>query len=706
MKPQYLHDWIRRLPVVLQAESAECGLACIAMVAGYHGHRVDLTELRGFHATSSHGASVEQLMRTGSSLGLLPRALRLEPEEIPALKLPAVLHWDLDHFVVLRKVTARHVWIHDPAVGQRRYSKREIGRHFTGVAIEFLPGREFRVEDRRQLPRIRDLFAINSGVWSSLGQVFLLSVLLQIAALLTPFYIQLSIDQGLARRDTDLILVVALAFLMIVLARTILGWLRGIVLIHLSHHVGFQMVNNVFHHLLRLPVAWFERRHMGDIVSRFSSLDTLREMVSRELVTVLVDGLFSLATLVLLYIYSPLLASLTLVWLLVFTILRMATLPGERHRRQELIAAEAAQQSMFMENVRSIMVSKLYSMEQHRLGLWQSRYAELINRGARLGRFQLHVSTFQTLIFGLDHVLTIYFGTRMVYAGDLSIGQLMAFIFLKQHFVSSVSEMIPRLVEVRLLRLQRERLADITGEQPEFDRLESSVPVLPLQGRLQARALTYRYPGSAEPILRDVNVEVNRGECLAIQGPSGCGKSTLLKLLTGLLTPDAGELRIDGRVVRGAEMRAYRQQLAAVLHGDAMLSGSLLDNMVLDRWPPDDARLKHYCRLCGLEAELQQMPNGWHTPVGDIGQRLSAGQTQRVLLVRALYREPAILFLDEAMANLADGQAQQILGELRRLGITLVMVTHNPALLACADRHLSLDQAHEKAADQKSLCPV
>ncbi|MEX1199007.1 MAG: peptidase domain-containing ABC transporter [Pseudohongiellaceae bacterium] len=681
----------RKLPLVLQSETTECGLACIAMVAGYFGNRVDLCGLRQRFTVSGRGAAVNHLMQVARDMALTPRALKLEPGEIDSLQLPAVLHWDMDHFVVLRSVGRRHVILHDPASGRRKYRREEVLRHFTGIALELMPSREFVARDERRRHRLQDLFSITPRFVSSMLQVFVLSMMLQLLALLTPFYIQLTIDQGLARRDTDLVLVVALAFLMIVLAKTALTWLRGMVLLHFSNHLGFQMVNNVFHHLIRLPVNYFERRHMGDIVSRFGSLQSIRQLVSQEMISVVVDGLFSLVTLVLLYLYSPMLATLVLSFIAVYLIVRGVTLPAEYQRRQEQIAAEASQQSVFMENVRAISVTRLYGMENHRIGLWQTNYAELIDRGVQLGRLQLNVETTQTLLFGLDHVATIYFGTRFVYAGELSIGQLMAFIFLKQHFISSITEMIPRLVELRLLRLQLERVSDITLERPVLRSLDEPFLVPPIQGELRADQLTCRYPGAEEPVFRDLELRVGSGECLALTGPSGCGKTTLLKALAGLVEPESGVIRIDGQALEDFGVRRYRQRLAAVLHDDTLLAGSLRDNIVLDATPqPDDSDVWRCLERTGIAQEVRHLVMGLDTRVGDMGAALSAGQVQRILLARALYRDPLILLLDEAFANLGSEQAISILQRLRESVNTIVLVTHNPALVAACDREVSL----------------
>ena len=685
------------LPMIHQAENTECGLACLAMVSAFHGCRMDINSLRNLHSVSAAGASVKHLLVAANKLKLSARPLKLDMQDLPKLALPAVLHWDLDHFVVLKKLTARKLTIHDPAVGIRHFNYSEVGIHFTGVAIEFTPSKDFEKQELSRATRISELFSITGQFYRTSIQVFVLSLLIQLLSLVTPLYVQLALDQGLAKQDPDIILVIAMVFLAVAVAKAIISYLRGLLLIYFSNQLGFEMVSNVFSHLIKLPVSFFEKREMGDIVSRFSSLENIKQMVTQEMITIVVDGIFSITTLVILYLYSPMLATMALGFIAVFVLVRVVSIPIEKNRRQEVLVADAKQNTNFMENIRSITVTKNYGIEQQRIQSWQNSYADTINAGYHLGHFQLGAGTLQGLLFSIDHVATIYFGAQLVYALELTIGQLMSFVFLKQHFVSSIAALLPKLAEIKLLKLQLERISDITLCQSESVDEESLISTTALSGPIELRDLGFSYSEDSGPVLHNINLTIEKGSCCVITGNSGSGKSTLLKIMLGLEKANDGNVLIDGKTLTTNSRHQLKNKLAAVLHNDGLLAGSLAYNIHLDQHTADQQRLLDACVQSHILEEINSLPMAFNTPVGDMGCCLSAGQVQRVLLARALYREPSFLILDEALSHLSHEMAEQILLSIKQRGITVVLVTHNPRLIALADQHLHITKTSEGA---------
>lgn len=678
------------VPVIFQAELNECGLACLAMIAGYYGKRIDIRTLRNSFSISAAGASVKHVLQAAAVINLQGRPLKLELSDLTQLSLPVILHWDLDHFVVLKKANKRSVVIHDPAVGVRKYKRDEIGIHFTGIAIEFSPQQNFTKENLAPGFSLKELFQATPSFYRAIVQVFFLSLLIQLLALLSPLFLQLVIDQGLGKGDMDLVFLLAIFFFLAVIAKTLISFFRGVILLQFSNQLGFQLVGNTFNHLLRLPLSYFEKRDMGDIVSRFSSLENIKQLVTQEMITVLVDGLFSLITLALLFLYSPMLAFIAIGFVALFTVIRFAAVPIEKSRRQELLVANAKQQSRFMENIRSVAVTKNYAIEQQRLTDWQSVYAEFINSGYHLGHFQLSIVSVQGLIFGLDQLMTIYLGATLVLEGELTIGQLMSYIFLKQHFTSSIAAMLPKLAEIRLMKLELERVADITLQTKEECSARSGIFGRDVRGKLEVKNLCFSYSDVESLIINNVSFSVASGETLVITGKSGSGKSTLLKLLMGLEKPRSGEIMIDDIALCDFGIKNFREQTATIMHGDVLLSGDLAYNINLDMEPYNAKRLKTACLRAGIYDMICSLPMGFNTHVGEMGNRLSAGQVQRVLLARALYRLPRILILDEAMSHLSGDMAKGLLEEIKRLNITLIVVTHSPALVDLADVEIQL----------------
>ena len=678
------------LPMIFQAEANECGLACLAMIVSYYSRATDIRSIREASNLPAFGASLKHLTRAAAAAGLKSRPLKLELADLPRLATPAILHWDLDHFVVLKKFSRGKAVIHDPATGVRKYPLRELDGHFTGVAVEFSQAREAVAAEPPRRLKLGDLVSFSHGIARGMALILLLSLLVQACALLSPLYLQLVIDQGLARGDMDLVLVVALLFGLLMLARIALGHVRSLVTMQFSMRLGFEMVSGLFEHLLNLPLRFFERREMGDLVSRFSSAEKISALISQDMITVLVDGLLSLASLALLYVYSPMLATVCLGFVVAAALIKLCSLPGEKLRRQETIVRAAKSESRLMENVRWASVVKNYAIEEQRAADWQNHYVNSANAGYQLGTFQLWFGSGQGLLFGVEQILVIFLGAQLISAGGLTIGQLMGFIFLKQHFSSSVLAMLPKLAELRLMQLDLERIADIALEAVEETDPLGQFPRRAFSGKVSGEGLSFRYSADETPIFEALDFALEPGETLVITGPSGCGKSTLLKLIAGLEPPTAGRIRYDGGPLRKLGLANLRSAAAAVLHNDGLLAGDIAYNINLEDEPHNQPRLEDACRRACILEEILALPLGFNTRVGELGNSLSAGQVQRVLLARALYKRPKLLLLDESLACLSDAVAGRILENIAELGIAIVLVTHNPALARLGSKRIEL----------------
>lgn len=680
----------KKLPLIMQSEVNECGLACLAMLCVYHGKLIDIVTLRSQFRMAAAGASVQHLLQAATGLELRGRALKLELGELSALRLPVVLHWDLDHFVVLKMVRRKCFTIHDPAVGVRHYRYEELSLHFTGIAIEFTPLPGFTARPAGRKHGLRDLLPTSHRYFQSGLQIFLLSLLLQVLALLSPLYLQLVIDQGVGKGDMNLLPLLALLFFIVMASRAVVGYFRGLLSMQFSNSLGFQMLGNNFDHLMRLPLGFFERREMGDIVSRFSALENIKQLLTQEMITIVVDGLFSSLTLLLLFLYSPLLAAVAFMFMALFVGLRLICIPVEKQRRQETLITGARQQSRFMESIRSIITTKNYALEQQRVNDWQGLYAGYLNSSYHLGHLQLSVGTLQSLLFGIDNLLTLYLGALAVGAGELTIGQLMSFIFLKQHFTSAVTAMLPKLTELGLVSLELERVADISMQPPESSGQEENLLRHSLRGAIRVTDLSFRYADSDPLLINKLSFSVAAGNSMAITGRSGCGKSTLLKLLLGLERAESGEIRIDDIPLPELGIRNYRRQVAVIMHNEGLLAGDLAYNIRLQHGVDDPERLRAACERAGVWELIRRLPLGFSTQVGEMGNCFSAGQVQRLLLARAFYREPDILILDEALSHLGQAAAEAMFTAMCQPGITVLLVTHNSALASLADACIEL----------------
>ena len=675
----------KQLPMLLQTEVAECGLACLGMVAGYHGYRIDLLSLRRHFSISSKGATLEQLLKIADQLQLSGRPLRLELEELNQLQTPAILHWDLNHFVVLKKVSSKYIWIHDPAKGERQLTFFEVSKHFTGIGLELVPNKGFEKKKEQTPMPLSNFWAQIAGLKRVLVQVFLLSLLLQLFALASPFFMQIVMDDIIISQDLNLLLVMTAGFLLLTLISQATSTLRSLILMHLGNQFSVQITSNLFRHLLRLPLKFFESRHLGDIVSRFGSLGNIQSLLTTGLVTVVLDGVMAITTLVMMFLYLPSLAWVVVSVVLIYGLIRAIAFKPFRRLNEEQIIANAKKDSNFMETIRAIQSIKVFGRELQRQTLWHNYFTDSVNTGIRTSKLGLVFEVANNLLFALENILVIYLGAKAVIGSEISVGMLLAFISYKGQFTSKASALIEKSIEYKMLSLHLSRVADIAMTDIESGLDESQTPQ-PLNGQLVLKNLSFRYDENQPYLFENVNFTFNSGESVAIIGASGGGKTTLLKVMLGLFQPSKGQVLAQSMRINSMGLRNYRAQVAAVMQEDQLLSGSMSDNISFFEPQVDQSWVEKCAKLASIHDEIMQMPMGYNSLVGDMGTTLSGGQKQRILLARALYKRPKILFLDEATSHL-DTKLESVVNQaIQQLNITRIIIAHRPETIRSADR--------------------
>lgn len=681
----------RRMPMVLQTEAAECGLACLAMVAAAHGHDIDLPTLRARFQLSLKGATLADLVRMAEALQLSPRAVRAEMEHLEDLPVPCVLHWDLNHFVVLAGVQRGVATVHDPARGVRRLKLEELSRHFTGVVLELEPGTGFEPRRERQQVSLRQLLGRVSGLKRSFTQIVLLALALEGFMLLSPFFLQWVVDGVLVSADRDLLVTLGLGFGLLVLLQVAAGAIRSWAVLVLSSTLNLQWLGNVFAHLMRLPVAWFEKRHTGDVWSRFAAVQQIQKTLTTSFIEAVLDGLLVVVTLAMMAIYSPLLSAIALGAVAAYALLRLAFLRPLRDATEEALVHDAKKSSHFLESLRGVQSIKLFNRQADRQGRFMNLVVDAMNADIAVRKLDLVLGVLHKLLFGLERVAVVWVGALLVLDNRFTVGMLFAFIAYKEQFALRVSGLIDKAVELRMLRLQGERLADIVLAEREPADTSIAPPREPL-ARIELRGVHFRYSDLEPDVLNGVNLLVQPGESVAIAGPSGCGKTTLLKVLLGIHAPQEGELLVNGRPLRQLGLDRWRAMVGTVMQDDALFAGSIADNICFFDPAPETEWVEECARLAAVHEEIEALPMGYHTLVGDMGASLSGGQKQRILLARALYKRPQILLLDEATSALDVDRERLVNQAVKRLELTRIIVAHRPETIASAQRVVLLNE--------------
>jgi len=675
--------------LILQSEAAECGIACLAMVSDAHDLRLDLSDLRRRFSVSLKGTTLAVLIRHAEALNFSARPLRLELDELRQLRLPAILHWDLNHFVVLKAIKGDKVILLDPAAGERRMGLGEASKHFTGVALELSPTTQFQPADEQQRIRLRDLTGKVAGLRRTLIQVFLLALALEVFSLAAPLFNQFVIDEVILTADRELLSVLAVGFGLLLITQTSISVLRSWILMHLSMDVGMQWTSSLFAHLLRLSPSFFEKRHLGDIVSRFGSINTMQSTLTTAIVSAVLDGLMAILALGMMLAYSVLLTSIVLASTLVYGLLRWAFYQPLRDANQERLVLSAKENTHFLETLRAVVPIKLAGFESQRRARWQNLLTDVFNRDVKTQKLNILFTTASIFVTGAGSLIFFSLGARQVMDNALTLGMLMAFTTYAGTFSGRVNALIGYAIDLKMLGLHAERVADIALEPPERSpSIETDVSRL--APKIEVRNLGFRYAEGEPWVLKNLNLVIEAGESVAIVGHSGCGKTTLLKILLGLLAPTEGEVLLDGIPVKQLGLQAYRSLIGAVLQEDALLAGSLAENIAFFDSQADQEKIETCAKLAAIHEEIHQMPMGYQTLVGDMGNTLSGGQKQRVLLARALYRNPRLLMLDEATSHLDIFNEHRIVKALAELKLTRILVAHRQETIAGAERVITL----------------
>jgi ATP-binding cassette subfamily B protein RaxB len=669
------------------------------MIANAHGQHWHLMDLRHKFPQSLKGANLKQLIDYSLVLGFNARPVRLEMEELPQLRMPCILHWDLNHFVVLQKIRGNKVTLLDPALGVRVLSYTEISQHFTGIALELTPQANFKITPTPKAFPLSMLTGKLQGFGKSALQILALALVLELFAIFMPMFNQAVVDDVLSSGDHELLSVLVAGFAIILLIQSALSYARSWWVMVLSQSVSIQWLGNVFAHLVKLPADWFSQRHLGDISSRFNAVHDIQKTLTQTTIESLLDGMMAIAALLMMFIYSPTLTWVVLSASVLYALVRWVSYSPFRHAASERLVLSGQEQSHFIETLRAMTPLKLFARENERRARWQSLMVEVMNRDFQTAKLNMGFNVARTLIFGLENLCVFWLGARIILpsqtqdhsASVFTVGMLLAFISYKVQFTSRFSALINQGIELKMLSLHRDRLADIVLTPPEQDTPQGNLPAHDLShlpASLELRKVSFRYSEAAPWLLYNMDLCIQAGEHVAITGASGCGKTTLLKILLGLLTPTHGSVLYGGVPISQLGMSNVRRKIGAVMQEDALLTGSISDNIAFFDLSPNLQRIEACAQLAEMHKDIARMPMGYHTLIGELGSGLSGGQKQRLLLARALYAQPSVLALDEATSHLDMHNENAVSNTLSQLKLTRIVIAHRAETIARADRHI------------------
>ncbi|EFJ6851499.1 peptidase domain-containing ABC transporter [Escherichia coli] len=682
--------WRRRVPVIHQTETAECGLACLAMICGHFGKNIDLISLRRKFNLSARGANLAGINGIAEQLGMVTRALSLELDELGALKMPCILHWDFSHFVVLVSVKRNRYVLHDPARGRRYLGREEMSRYFTGIALEVCPGSEFQAETQQTRISLRSLINSIYGIKRTLAKIFCLSVVIEAINLVMPVGTQLVMDHAIPAGDRGLLTLISAGLMFFILLRAAVSMLRAWSSLVMSTLINVQWQSGLFDHLLRLPLAFFERRKLGDIQSRFDSLDTLRATFTTSVIGFIMDSIMVVGVFVMMLLYGGYLTWIVLCFTTIYIFIRLVTYGNYRQISEECLVREARAASYFMETLYGIATVKIQGMVGIRGAYWLNMKIDAINSGIKLTRMDLLFGGINTFVTACDQVVILWLGAGLVIDNQMTIGMFVAFSSFRGQFSERVTSLTSFLLQLKIMSLHNERIADIALHEKEEKKPEIEIVAHMGPISLETNDLSYRYDSQSAPIFSALSLSVAPGESVAITGASGAGKTTLMKVLCGLFEPDSGRVLINGIDIRQMGINNYHRMIACVMQDDRLFSGSIRENICGFAEEMDEEWMVECARASHIHDVIMNMPMGYETLIGELGEGLSGGQKQRIFIARALYRKPGILFMDEATSALDSESEHFVNVAIKNMNITRVIIAHRETTLKTVDRVISI----------------
>jgi ABC-type bacteriocin/lantibiotic exporter with double-glycine peptidase domain len=698
---------MKHVPVILQMTPNECGAACLAMVLTYYGRETTINECRTYISSGRDGLSARSIAQAARDLGMRVRAFSMEPESLSQLHGPAIVHWEFSHFMVLEQWASNGIKVVDPAVGRRRLTTEEFNAGFTGVVLTMDPGANFQIkqaEDKLSWRNYQAGIIKTPGSKGLLAQLLGASALLLVLGLVFPLFTLVLVDTILPTQEVSLLITLGIGMIILVASQIILTYLRGALALTLEARLDTEVMLGFFEHVLRLPFRFFQERTSGDLLMRLSSMAVIREVLTGETVSAVLDGAMAVFYLVILFIWQPLFGILALF----FGCLQVILLLGSTHHLYELterdLAAQAESQSYLVEALTGIATLKAAASEDRAMEHWSNLFFKQLNISIQRSHLTNLVETGRDGIGAIAPVVLLWVGGMMVLQGDMSLGTMLAVTTLAVSFLSPLSSLVSTAQQLQLIGANLDRITDVLQSAPEQDRRQvESAPVL--TGHINVQDVSFRYHTHAPLAIRSASVTILPGQKIAIVGRTGSGKSTLAMLLLGLYPVDEGEIFYDGKPLSHMNYRTLRSQFGVVLQEPSLFSGSIRRNIAAHdaNLPLDD--IIEAAGLAAIHNEIVGLPMGYETIIAEGGIDLAGGQRQRLAIARALAHRPTLLLLDEATSDL-DALTERIVDQnLSNLACTRIVIAHRLSTVRNADLILVMDEGFivERGTHQELL---
>ncbi len=670
----------------------DTGLICLAMLARFHNIAISTEQLSHEFSTASQGFTLKELLLAARHSGLKARAVHTTLARLEHTPLPAIAIDRDGKFFILAKLDKEQALIQDPRSARPEViSFEQLEQRWTGQLVlvrssNGLPGETSRFDFTWFIPAIVKYRKL-------LGEVLLGSFALQLFALVTPLFFQVVMDKVLVHHGLTTLDVVAAGLLGIMLFESALSGLRSYVFAHTTSRIDVQLGSNLFRHLINLPLAYFQARRVGDSVARVRELENIRSFLTGNAITLMLDVLFSLVFILVMFYYSGWLTLIVVLSLPLYALVSGLVTPLLRKRLQDSFTRNAENQAFLVETVNGIDTLKSMAVEPQAIRKWDNQLAAYVAAGFKTQTLSTIANESVSLIGKLVTVATLWLGARLVIDGQLSVGELIAFNMLAGRVSGPIMRLAQLWTSFQQTGVSVQRLGDILNSRTELSQAtRSTVP--PLKGQVEFEQVHFRYRADGSEVLRGVNLVIGAGEIIGVVGRSGSGKSTLTRLLQRLYVPERGRVMVDGMDLALADVSSLRRQIGVVLQDNMLFNRSIRENIALsDPGAPLEV-VMHAARMAGAHEFILELSEGYDTIVGEHGASLSGGQRQRVAIARALIGNPRILIFDEATSAL-DYESERVVQQNMQSickGRTVIIIAHRLSAVRDAHRILVMDR--------------
>lgn len=683
---------------IIQEEISECGLACLTMILNYFGKSYSLHYLKNIYGSSLEGFNLYEIANIAKKEKLIPMPFEIDEEEFLNLKLPCIAHFKDNHFVVITKIDKKNVTFIDPLEGKNKTTHPEFFKTFSFIVCEFEKEENFKKEkgDYEEVKKSNSIISyVNNiqGFWKNIFNIFLISLSLEFFILIIPFFYKIIVDNIIHEQQHDFLIPLGFGFLFIIIFKSLSEWFRDTMTSFLAQNIQTYLKYNIINKILKLPSSYFKKRYSDNVLSKLQSLDEIRNKLSSGVIYFLMDTITVIFTAGFMIYLNPILFSIVFSFLILIFIIKYFTLSILKKNTKNNIEAQQNENNFINENIKKIETTKSHGQEDYVFKKWYSLYINTIRRNDNLIKNKITMRNITDLLINLQRLIVIWVGAAYVLSGEMTIGVLILFFTYQIIFSSQGLSLLKNFLEFKLLSIHFDKISDIILQKEEENLTSKQYQNFDLEGKIELKNVFFKYENKEDYLFKNLNLTIEKGESIVFTGESGCGKTTLLKIIAGLLPIEKGEILFDGVNIRDIGLDNFRKNISVILQQEQQLyNGTIVDNITHFSENYNVNKIIECSKKSCIHNDIENLKMNYDTIINDFNNVLSGGQIQRILIARALYREPKILFIDEGMSALNTEIEKNVVNNLKEENMTRISIAHREESKELADRIIDVQK--------------